>query len=109
MGGKTEAGVTGECERFEVCEGPAGYLWVIDTQTLDFMQWQQNSDQKHLVFFFQRESKTVDDAVRQTGRSDRQTERTFKDRRRADITGECVTCPVSPAAQQFRCDVLSHI
>lgn len=31
------------------------------------MQRQQNPDQKHLVFFFQRESKTVDDAVRQTG------------------------------------------
>lgn len=40
---------------------------MIDTQTLDFMEWQQNSDQEHLVFFFQRESKTVDDAARQTG------------------------------------------
>lgn len=42
------------------------YLWVVDAQTLDFMQRQQNSDQKHLVFFFQRQSETIDDAVGRT-------------------------------------------
>lgn len=59
--------MTGQWKQAETWEGQPGYLWVIDAETLDFMQRQKNSDQKHLVFFFQRESKSIDDAVRQIG------------------------------------------
>lgn len=40
-------------------------LGVVDTQRLDFVKWQKDSDQKHLVFFFEWESKAVDDTTKE--------------------------------------------
>lgn len=40
-------------------------LWVVHAQGLDLMEWQKYSDQEHLVFLFQRESKAIDDTERQ--------------------------------------------
>lgn len=40
-------------------------LGVVDAQRLDFVKWQKNSDQKHLVFFFEWESKAVDDTTKE--------------------------------------------
>lgn len=104
--GETEGVETGQSDQ---CDQYEGHLWMVDAQTLDFMQWQQNSDQKHLVFFFQRESETVDDAARRTGVVRQTRKRDIQGHVRADITGERLTCPVSLAAQRCRCDALSHI
>lgn len=44
-------------------------LRVVDAQGLDLMKRQKDSDQEHLVLFFQREREAVDDTERDSQRS----------------------------------------
>lgn len=46
---------------FEKLHDTVGQLWMIHAQTFDFVQWNQDSCQKKLVLFFQRQGKAVDD------------------------------------------------